>query len=134
MTGTATTADLAVGESVRNLTGLVNGVQKITSIIDATHFTIATASNADSTGGIAVFGTSIGLTKSGPGLLDLSNGNTQTNKPTNLFTGKVTINEGILLINQGNQLGGAPAATDDLTFNGGGLRTYAGLTTTANQG
>jgi fibronectin-binding autotransporter adhesin len=134
LTGTATTAQLAVGESVRNLTGLVNSVQKITGITDATHFTIATNASTTSTGGTAVFGTSIGLTKSGPGLLDLSNGNTQTNKPTNLFTGKVTINEGVLLINAAGELGGAPSAADDVTFNGGELRTFAGLSTTANQG
>ncbi|HEV2970886.1 MAG TPA: hypothetical protein VGY55_13020, partial [Pirellulales bacterium] len=86
-----TTAGLVVGESVRNLgtlltannaapTGLVNGVQKITGITDSTHFTIATNANANVTGGTPVFGTSIGLTKSGPGLLDLGNGNTQNFK------------------------------------------------------
>ena len=134
LTGTMTTAQLAIGESVRNLTGLVNGVQKITGITDATHFTIATNANAGATGGTAVFGTSIGLTKSGPGLLDLGNGNTQTNKPNNLFTGKVVINEGVLLINQATQLGGAPSASDDVNFNGGELRTFATLSTNSNQG
>ncbi len=76
----------------------------------------------------------VGLTKSGPGLLDLSNGNTQTNKPSNTFTGKVAINEGILLIGQANQLGNSAAASDNVTFNGGELRTFAGLTTATTQG
>ena len=35
------------------------------------------------------------LVKSGPGLLDLSGGNTQNNKTANTFSGKVVINEGI---------------------------------------
>ena len=134
LTGTATTSQLAVGESVRNLPGLTNGVQKITGITDATHFTIGTAVSSGAGSGTAVFGTSIGLTKSGPGLLDLSNGNTQTNKPTNLFTGKLTINEGVVLIGAAGQLGGAPSAADDVTFNGGELRSFAGFNTTANQG
>ena len=78
------------------------------------------------------------LVKSGPGVLDLSNGNTQSKKSDMTFTGKVVINEGILLINStssnANNLGHAPAASDDVTFNGGELRTYAGLTPPTTQG
>jgi len=42
-----------------------------------------------------------------------------TNKPNTLITGKVTINEGILLIGAAGQLGSGLAAPDTLTFNGG---------------
>lgn len=70
------------------------------------------------------------LVKSGPGLLDLSGGNTQNNKTAQLFTGKVVINEGILLINSANNLGAGVAAPDAVTFNGGELRTFAGINPT----
>lgn len=79
-------------------------------------------------------GAPVGLTKSGPGLLDISNGNTQNFKHNNTFTGKITINEGILLINAAGQLGSSAAASDNVTFNGGELRTFAGLNTNAAQG
>ncbi len=79
-------------------------------------------------------GSPVGLTKSGPGLLDLSNGNNQNAKHSNTFSGKVTINEGVLLINAAGQLGGSGSAADNVTFNGGELRTFAGFTTTATQG
>jgi autotransporter-associated beta strand protein len=77
------------------------------------------------------------LVKSGPGLLDISNGNTQNRKqvaadPT--FTGKIVINEGILLINAAPNLGASAAASDNVTFNGGELRTFAGLSTNSAQG
>ena len=75
------------------------------------------------------------LVKSGPGLLDLSGGNTQNNKTANTFTGNVVINEGILLINNAPNLG-APAGgqTNTVIFNGGELRTFAGISTTAANG
>ncbi len=72
--------------------------------------------------------------KSGPGVLDLSNGNTQNRKTGMTFTGKVVINEGILLINSANNLGNSGAAPDIVTFNGGELRTYAGLNPPTTQG
>ncbi|HZJ15340.1 MAG TPA: autotransporter-associated beta strand repeat-containing protein, partial [Chthoniobacteraceae bacterium] len=75
------------------------------------------------------------LVKSGPGLLDLSGGNTQNNKTANTFTGKVIINEGILLINIATNLGNPTAGqSDTVIFNGGELRTFAGLTTVAGNG
>ena len=79
-------------------------------------------------------GSALGLTKSGPGLLDLSNGNNQTAKHSNTFTGKVTINEGVLLINAAGQLGNSASALDNVTFNGGELRTFAGFNTNTAQG
>jgi fibronectin-binding autotransporter adhesin len=75
------------------------------------------------------------LVKSGPGLLDLSGGNTQNNKTANTFTGKVVINEGVLLINIATNLGNPAAGQPDtVIFNGGELRTFAGLNTTAGNG
>ena len=79
----------------------------------------------------------IGLTKSGAGVLDLSNGNTQNNKTGQPFTGNVTINEGILLINQENNLGNqnlASPVANAITFNGGELRTFAGTNFNVNRG
>jgi autotransporter-associated beta strand protein len=109
---TSTTAELDVFTAA-------NGNLAISSIIvdpDATHH--------------------LWLVKSGPGILDLSNGNTQNRKGTNTFTGKVVINEGILLINTSANLGPNPASAtpDAVQFNGGELRTYAGLTPNTNQG
>src|SRR5206468_8687334 len=115
--------------------GQTNGdAGRITAAPGVSDLVVYTDSNLRIASNIVDNGTPLGLTKSGPGLLDLSNGNTQTNKPSNIFTGKVTINEGTLLINQANQLGASAAASDNVTFNGGELRTFAGLTTTANQG
>jgi hypothetical protein len=75
------------------------------------------------------------LVKSGPGLLDLSGGNTQNNKTNNTFTGNVVINEGILLINTAGNLGNpAGGQANTVIFNGGELRTFAGLSTTAANG
>ena len=75
------------------------------------------------------------LVKSGPGLLDLSGGNTQSNKTDNTFTGNVMINEGILLINNAGNLGNPAAGqANTVVFNGGELRTFAGISTTAANG
>lgn len=76
------------------------------------------------------------LVKSGPGLLDLSGGNTQNNKTSNTFSGKVVINEGVLLINTAGNLGPNPGSfvADQVSFNGGELRTFAGLTPNGNGG
>ena len=75
----------------------------------------------------SVISGSCGLTKSGPGTLDLSNGNSQAYRTVNTFTGKVVINEGILLINSDLNLGASPTSyvPDAVTMNGGELWTYA---------
>ncbi|MES2570741.1 MAG: hypothetical protein V4710_11890, partial [Verrucomicrobiota bacterium] len=81
--------------------------------------------------------TPIGLTKSGPGILDLSNGNNQNNKAGNSFSGKVVINEGILTISREDQLGTSNSGgyvADAITFNGGELLTYAGTNFAASRG
>ena len=81
--------------------------------------------------------TPVGLTKSGPGVLDISNGNTQSFKAGNAFTGKVVLNDGTLIIDREDQLGNSVAAgfvADALTFNGGELLTLSGTTASANRG
>ncbi len=115
--------------------GQTNGDSgQITAGAGVADLVVYTDSNLRIASQIVDNGTPLGLTKSGPGILDIGNGNTQTNKPSNLFTGKVTINEGILLIGQASQLGNSAAAADNVTFNGGELRTFAGTSTSTTQG
>lgn len=68
------------------------------------------------------------LTKEGVGILQLNSANT--------FTGKTTVNGGVLRISADNRLGTAPVSSvaDQLTLNGGALRTYAAFTLDANRG
>ena len=129
-----TTAQLYPGVTVTGLTGLT-GTQTITSIIDATHFTVG--ANA-TTGGsaTAAFTSHTGLTKDGSGILDLSDGNAQAAKTTNTYTGITTINGGTLVINQDTNLGTAPTSTvtNQLTLNGGTVLTTAGFNFATTRG
>ncbi len=103
--------------------GYQGNIGVITAEIGTPDLVVYTDSNLMISANIADNGSqSVGLTKSGPGILDLSDGNVQNNKPVNSFTGPVTINEGVLLINAVGQLG----ASNVVNFNGGELRTYAG--------
>ena len=81
-------------------------------------------------------GTSVvGVTKNGNGILDFSEGNNQT-KVSNTFSGKTVINGGILFINAEGQLGTNPGAfvADQLTLNGGELRSSAAVSFNVNRG
>ncbi len=73
--------------------------------------------------------TSVSLIKSGPGILDLSNGNSQGTKSVNTYTGRTVVNGGTLVINQASQLGPTGVAgqptTDRIILNGGELKTFA---------
>ncbi len=97
---------------------------------------VATSSNIRINCTIADNGSSVGLTKSGSGILDLSNGNSQGTKSSNSYTGRTVVNGGILAINQENQLGtNSSAKTDQLVLNGGELKTFATLNPfSANRG
>ena len=90
-------------------------------------------------------GASIGLTKNGSGLLDLSDGNAQ-NQPTNgnpgiseianTYTGPTTINAGTLLVNDDQNLGAVPAVFNpaSIVLNGGTLLTTRGFSFSAHRG
>ncbi len=69
-----------------------------------------------------------GLIKDGVGILQIGG--------TNTFTGTTTVNGGVLRINADARLGSAPGSyvADQLTLNGGTLRTFAGFTMNANRG
>lgn len=107
---------------------------------------IDTASNIQLDSIIADNGaTSIGLTKNGSGILDLSDGNQQAQPSNgspavteiaNTFTGPVTINGGVVLTNDDQNLGKVPATnnTAAIVLNGGDLRTTRGYTLAANRG
>ncbi len=103
----------------------------VTVATDVPDLVVFTDSNLSIASTIVDNGHPVGLTKSGPGILDLSDGNQQASggggKPTNSFSGAVTINEGVLLINAVGQLG----TSNIINFNGGELRTYAGGLTTS---
>jgi autotransporter-associated beta strand protein len=81
-----------------------------------------------------------GLTKNGSGILDIGGGNSDA--IVNTFTGKVTVNGGILLVRSdngganGSNFGPNPATftPDAITLNGGEIRTTAGFTFAANRG
>ncbi len=78
---------------------------------------------------------SVGLTKSGNGTLDLSDGNNQTKTP-NTYTGPTTINGGTITIALNTQLGPVPSSfvENQLVLNGGTLLTTSSLTGDANRG
>src|SRR5205085_12620652 len=67
----SSTSLLYPGVTVTGLTGLA-GTQTVTSVIDATHFTVAASATAGGTAS-ATFTSHTGLTKNGAGILDLAN-------------------------------------------------------------
>ena len=70
---------------------------------------------------------SIGLTKTGAGLLDLGDENGGSS-PTNTYTGVTTINQGILKVNAARNI-----SNNTIIFNGGTLMTSSGFTFSSNQ-
>ena len=84
--------------------------------------------------------TSIGLTKNGSGLLDLSDGNNQGQPSTaeihNTYTGITTVNDGTILVNDDQNFGAVPTSfrANSLTLNGGTLLTTRGFAFSANRG
>lgn len=126
-----TTAQLFVGAHM-TLTGFT-GLQTITSITDGTHFQVGT--NATATGSATpTFTSSLGLTKNGGGILDLSNFNSTTTAYS--FTGPVTINGGVVVVKADGQLGAAPAANtpSSIVLNGGDLRMVGTITIANTRG
>ena len=116
-----------IGNLFGNQTGFYIGdTGAITAGAGVSDLVVFTDSNLSIAATIIDNGGHLGLTKSGPGTLDLSDGNAQSNKPVNSFSGAVTINQGVLLINAAGQLGSSGV----VNFNGGELRTYAGFTAT----
>src|SRR5206468_4174252 len=69
----ASTALLYPGVTVTGLTGLA-GTQTVTSVVDATHFTVANNSTGGGTAS-ATYTSHTGLTKNGSGTLDIGNAN-----------------------------------------------------------
>ncbi len=87
-----------------------------------------------------IFG-SIGLTKDGSGILDLSNGNwqgtyTAGSFPANTYTGNTTINGGTLIIGNDSGLGAVPATNtpNSLVLNGGTLLMTRTFTFSSQRG
>ncbi len=86
--------------------------------------------------------TSIGLTKNGAGILDLSDGNKQTQNPNgnseirNTYTGITTINGGTVLVNDDLNFGAVPTSVtpNSITLNGGTILTTRGFVFAANRG
>ncbi len=122
------------------MTGLigtgVTATQYVVNIIDSTHFTIGNAPTAGAGSSTATFTGHTGLTKNGGGLLDIGDGN-QGNKGVQYsFQGPITVNGGVLLIANDNNLGVAPASFNPaaIVLNGGELRSTAALTMNANRG
>jgi hypothetical protein len=128
----SSTSLLYPGVTVTGLSGLT-GTQTVTSVIDATHFTVA---NSATTGGTAsaTFTSHTGLTKNGTGILDLADGNNAS--LANTFSGLVTINGGTLLVRADSNFGAVPAAAtpNAITLNGGTILTTAGFTLNGNRG
>ena len=115
-----------VGNLFGDQTGFyVGDTGSITAGAGVSDLVVFTDSNLSLASVITDNGGHLGLTKSGPGILDLSDGNAQSNKPVNSFSGAVTINQGVLLINAAGQLG----SSGMVNFNGGELRTYASIIT-----
>jgi fibronectin-binding autotransporter adhesin len=91
--------------------------------------TVNNSATAYTFGGAGSIAGTTGLAKSGNGLLTLNTANT--------FTGKTSINGGVVAIGADNRLGTAPvsAVADQLALNGGTLRiTAGGQTLAANRG
>ena len=89
---------------------------------------VTTASSLRINAAVTNNGTNVvNLVKDGAGTLDFSDGNLQTNKSVNTYTGTTTINGGILIINAETQLGTAPGTNNAaaIVLNGGELRTTA---------
>ena len=109
---------------------------------NGTDLIVDTASNLRINSVVANNGlTPIGLTKNGSGLLDLSDGNNQSQlgpspEIKNTFTGPVTINAGTLLVNDDLNLGAAPMSFNAaaLVLNGGTLLTTRGFAFASNRG
>jgi fibronectin-binding autotransporter adhesin len=128
-----TTGLLYPGVTVTGLTGLT-GTQTVTSVIDSTHFTVASNATTGGAGATAVFVSHTGLTKTGGGLLDLANGN--NGGDGNGFTGPLTVNGGAVLVRADGDFGTAPGSpvANAITLNGGEIRSTAGFTISANRG
>ncbi len=132
LSGTATTSQLCPG-TVVNLTGLPAN-DKITGIIDLTHFTVALPATSTQTNQTATYASNTGLTKNGGGVLDLGDGNNQA--ITNTFSGPVTLNGGLTMIKSDLTLGPVPTANTPnmIVFNGGELRSTATITLSSQRG
>ena len=69
------TSQLCAGQTVSNLVGSSGTAATIIGIIDSTHFTVAAPATSSGTSTTASFASHTGLTKTGGGVLDLSDGN-----------------------------------------------------------
>ncbi len=130
---TGTTSQLCIGTTVTGLAGGLSGTQTITGIIDSTHFTVANNATS-SVSGTPAFTSHTGLTKTGPGILDLSNNNNA--QTTNTFTGPLTVDGGIITINNDLEMGSGTAAFNPaaIVLNGGEIRSTKGINLNVNRG
>src|SRR5205814_1267549 len=80
--------------------------------------------------------TSVSVTVSGGGLLDLGGGNAQNNKAVNTYSGLTTVNNSTLVVNADTQFGSTttPFRANAITLNGGTLLTTAGFSFATNRG
>ena len=112
--------------------GIIGGAASGSLTTTGTDLIVTTSSN------LQIFSTitgAIGLTKSGPGILDLSQQNAGSRK-TNTYTGVTTINGGVIKVDADSNLGTAPTTfeANDITLNGGDLRTSSGFNFNPNRG
>lgn len=119
--------DAAVNNHAFNFGGLSGSINL--DLRDTSANPVAlTVANSGSNSFSGVIGGSGSLTKTGNGTLYLTGANT--------FSGKTTVNAGMVAINSESSLGTAPGSftPDQLTLNGGTLQNTATLTLSANRG
>jgi autotransporter-associated beta strand protein len=95
---------------------------------------VTTASNIQTNIVIGGTNNAFGITKNGSGVWDIGGGNSDA--ITNTFTGKTTVNGGILLVRADTNFGAVPgsATPDAITLNGGTILTTAGFAFAGNRG
>ena len=95
---------------------------------------MSSSASSTSSGGTASFISHTGLTKTGPGILDLADGNKTAISDT--YSGPLTVDGGLVMLKADSNLGAAPATFNPaaIVLNGGELRTSAGFTINTNRG